>query len=51
MPSWSTSEAPTEPEGTSPDRTATERLEAARKLLEELFAEPQADGETPQTGR
>lgn len=51
MPSWSTSEAPPEPEGTSPDRAAAERLAAARKLLEELFAEPAADDESPQTGR
>ena len=51
MPSWSTSGAETEPEGTSPDPTAAERLEAARKLLEELFAEPEADSEPPQTER
>ena len=51
MPSWSTSEAATEPEGTPPDRAAAERLEAARKLLEELFVEPQADDDSPQTGR
>lgn len=51
MPSWSTSEASTEPEGTPPDRVAAERLEAARKLLEELFAEPAADDKSPQTDR
>ena len=51
MPSWSTSEASTEPEDTPPDRAAAERLAAARKLLEELFAEPAADDEPSQTGR
>lgn len=51
MPSWSTSDASTEPEDTSSDRAAAERVEAARKLLEELFAEPQADSEPPQTER
>jgi hypothetical protein len=48
MPSWSTSDVGDEQAGTPADDHATSKLEAARRLLQQLFAEPEADEEPDQ---
>ena len=48
MPSWSTSDVGEEQAGTPADDSATSKLESARKLLQQLFAEPEADDASDQ---
>lgn len=48
MPSWSTSETPDEKAVTPPDEGAPTEIENARRLLEELFGEPDAADPTAQ---
>jgi hypothetical protein len=48
MPSWSTSDVGKEQAATPPDDPAAAELESARRLLEQLFAEPSADDQSTQ---
>ena len=47
MPSWSTSDVGDE-RAEMPDDAATSKLDSARKLLQQLFAEPQTDDASDQ---
>ena len=48
MPSWSTSDVGEEQAGTPADDSSTSKLDSARKLLQQLFAEPEAGDEPDQ---
>ena len=45
MPSWSTSEDAPDSVTTPPEAQSASELESARKLLEQLFGEPESDAQ------
>ena len=48
MPSWSTSDVGDEQAGMPADDSSTSKLDSARKLLQQLFAERETDDEPDQ---
>jgi hypothetical protein len=48
MPSWSTSDVADEQVETPAGDSVTSKLDSARKLLQQLFAEPEVDDELDQ---